>query len=211
LFQSQIQNLAPRKIKCSQNQYDDWKFEMDAENSQSDCRMERLIDALNGIDSFYDEFGEKINQISKQKEFDQSTIQCTLEFASLLRFTIHAPPGYQDGFPIINGFPPAPQPIQMRSGKLAAYNEQAQQKLAFAGNDKNSNNIVKSEAIQLRMQSLKEKLITYQEQKRQQMAMEIDRNEQGKDTTNLQQEEIAPRRATTLTFNMNFEDDEDDL
>lgn len=82
-----------------------------------------------------------------------------LEFAERIAPSSFAPPGWMEGFPLLNAFPPAPQGEQMRIGKLAEYNREIEQKIKnqeLLPPSDTSSSLQKSPSEQLRQESIEE-------------------------------------------------------
>eukprot|EP01031_Cornospumella_fuschlensis_P038336 gene38336-46587_t len=79
-------------------------------------RIKVLLGAYDRIQSVLFELSPELQQLN---EIRPVPVDFVLELAERLSYTAHAPIGWKEGFPLINKFPPAPQPDQMRLGKLA--------------------------------------------------------------------------------------------
>ncbi|RYH28831.1 hypothetical protein EON65_10650 [archaeon] len=89
------------------------------ETKTNDDKKERirvLLGAYDRIQNLWHELGPELQQLQEVKTIE---VDHVLELAERLSYTAHAPIGWKEGFPLINKFPPAPQPDQMRQGKLA--------------------------------------------------------------------------------------------
>eukprot|EP01039_Chlorochromonas_danica_P003963 gene3963-4335_t len=79
-----------------------------------------LMDIYEDIHNTLDELNDDLESI---RSFKRVSIEHVLNLAERLAYTAHAPAGWKEGFPLFNKFPPAPQPDQMRIGKLAECNQ----------------------------------------------------------------------------------------
>ena len=128
------------------------------DNTEPKSHQERvlpLLDAYDAIQSLWYELGPELEQMKGSQEVE---VQHVLDLAERLSYTAHAPIGWKEGFPLINKFPPAPQPDQMRMGKLAELKLPEQEVAKTKGEKKNDKNAVTDQDLQYVRNSIKQKL-----------------------------------------------------
>jgi hypothetical protein len=81
-------------------------------------KVSRLLDLYDDIDQTLFSLQPEIEKIKSSQPVQLEEV---LILAERLSYTAHAPMGWREGFPLLGKFPPAPQPDQMRLGKLAQY------------------------------------------------------------------------------------------
>lgn len=90
--------------------------------------VEALVNVRELIHDFVIQHESQIAELRDEIDnlYTPAVAQYTLELASRIRTTYHAPVGWKEGYPLVNALPPAPQPEQMRIGLLAKYNNSEQ-------------------------------------------------------------------------------------
>jgi hypothetical protein len=75
------------------------------------------------IDSFYRAHADILAELKNEEKdlYSMEMAQRILNMANTIRTTWKCPPGWREGLPWINMFPPAPQPEHMRNGILAQF------------------------------------------------------------------------------------------
>lgn len=176
-----------------------------------------LWEVYENVRNTLDENDEYLKNIRKTKLVKVDHI---LELAKRMSFTQHAPVGWKEGHPLINAFPPVPQPEQMRVGKLAVYNESISEQKKQQLTTPSVSTILSAETLQKTNE--KRKAFAYMLKLKEQMnlkresettAMETDGATTPGDSANPAEEEqpdVTSTRRVNISFGGFDSDDEDD-
>jgi hypothetical protein len=91
----------------------------DGDEEVTSDKVLKLLEVKKIIDRTLAQYNEDIQLLTASQVAATDEL---LKMSLQIRHTSHAPREYKIGFPLINGHPPAPQPEQMRAGRLPAFN-----------------------------------------------------------------------------------------
>jgi hypothetical protein len=86
---------------------------------ESEERLRTLWELHDNVQNTLQKYRDPIDHMRKAKQAD---LVAVLALAERIAPSSFAPTGWQEGLPLLNAFAPAPQPEQMRIGKLSLFN-----------------------------------------------------------------------------------------